>query len=105
VFIEDRKKDMISVSGFKVYPNEVEAVAAQHPKIFEAAAIGVPDERSGEAVVLYVVPKDKSVTAEEIIAFMRQSLTSYKVPHKVIFRDSLPKTNVGKILRRALREE
>jgi long-chain acyl-CoA synthetase len=104
VFIEDRKKDMIAVSGFKVYPNEVEAVAAQHPKVFEAAAVGVPDERSGEAVALYVVPKDKSLTAEELIAFMRQSLTSYKVPHKIVFRDSLPKTNVGKILRRALRE-
>ncbi len=104
VFIEDRKKDMISVSGFKVYPNEVEGVAAQHPKIFEAAAVGVPDEKTGEAVALYVVPKDKSVTPEEIIAFMRQSLTSYKVPHKIIFRDSLPKTNVGKILRRALRD-
>jgi long-chain acyl-CoA synthetase len=105
VYIEDRKKDMITVSGFKVYPNEVEAVAAHHPKIFEAAAVGVPDERSGEAVALYVVPKDKSVTAEEIIEFMRQSLTSYKVPHKIYFRDSLPKTNVGKILRRALRDE
>ena len=104
VFIEDRKKDMISVSGFKVYPNEVEGVAAQHPKIFEAAAVGVPDEKTGEAVALYVVPKDKSVTPEEIITFMRQSLTSYKVPHKIIFRDSLPKTNVGKILRRALRD-
>lgn len=104
VFIEDRKKDMITVSGFKVYPNEVEGVAAQHPKVFEAAAIGVPDERSGEAVALYVVPKDPSVTKEEIIAFMRKSLTSYKVPHQVHFRTSLPKTNVGKILRRALRE-
>jgi long-chain acyl-CoA synthetase len=104
VFIEDRKKDMITVSGFKVYPNEVEGVAAQHPKVFEAAAVGVPDERSGEAVALYVVAKDKSLTAEELIAFLRQSLTSYKVPHKIFFRDSLPKTNVGKILRRALRD-
>jgi long-chain acyl-CoA synthetase len=104
VFIEDRKKDMITVSGFKVYPNEVEGVAVQHPKVFEAAAIGVPDERSGEAVALYVVPKDPSVTKEEIITFMRKSLTSYKVPHQVHFRTSLPKTNVGKILRRALRE-
>jgi long-chain acyl-CoA synthetase len=104
VFIEDRKKDMISVSGFKVYPNELEGLAAQHPKVFEAAAIGVPDERSGEAVALYVVAKDKSLTEAEMIAFMRESLTSYKVPRHVYFRDSLPKTNVGKILRRALRE-
>jgi long-chain acyl-CoA synthetase len=104
VFLEDRKKDMISVSGFKVYPNEVEAVAAHHPKVFEAAAIGVPDERSGEVVALYVVAKDPGLTAEELIAFMRQSLTSYKVPRHVYFRSSLPKTNVGKILRRALRE-
>jgi long-chain acyl-CoA synthetase len=104
VFLEDRKKDMISVSGFKVYPNEVEAVAAQHPKVFEAAAIGVPDERSGEVVALYVVAKDPGLTAEELTGFMRQHLTSYKVPRQVHFRNSLPKTNVGKILRRALRE-
>jgi long-chain acyl-CoA synthetase len=104
VYIEDRKKDMITVSGFKVYPNEVEAVAAQHPKVFEAAAIGVPDERSGESVALYVVAKDKSLTEEELVKFMRESLTSYKVPRHVHFRESLPKTNVGKILRRALRD-
>ncbi|MET0292480.1 MAG: AMP-binding protein [Steroidobacteraceae bacterium] len=105
VFIEDRKKDMISVSGFKVYPNEIEGVAAQHPKVFEAAAIGEPDERSGEVVALYVVRKDPSLTEAELIEFMRQSLTSYKVPRHVHFRESLPKTNVGKILRRALRDE
>ena len=104
VFLEDRKKDMITVSGFKVYPNEVEAVAARHPKVFEAAAVGVPDERSGESVALYVVPKDKSVTEQEVLDFMRHSLTHYKVPRRVFFKDSLPKTNVGKILRRALRD-
>jgi long-chain acyl-CoA synthetase len=103
-YIEDRKKDMITVSGFKVYPNEVEAVAVRHPGVFEAAAVGQPDPHSGEIVTLYVVRRDPNVTAEEIIAFLRQSLTSYKVPRKVYFRDSLPKTNVGKILRRALRE-
>jgi len=104
VFLEDRKKDMISVSGFKVYPNEVEAVAARCPGVFEAAAIAEPDEHSGEIVALYVVKKDPSVTAEAITAFMRQSLTSYKVPRKIYFRTELPKTNVGKILRRALRD-
>jgi long-chain acyl-CoA synthetase len=103
-FLEDRKKDMITVSGFKVYPNEVEAVAARHPGVFEAAAIGEPDEHSGEVVALYVVKKDPAVTAEDIVTFMRQSLTSYKVPRKVHFRTELPKTNVGKILRRALRD-
>jgi len=103
-YIEDRKKDMISVSGLKVYPNEVEAVAMRHPGVFEAGAIGEPDAHSGEVVALYVVRRDPKVTAEEIIAFMRQSLTGYKVPRKVYFRDALPKTNVGKILRRALRD-
>jgi len=103
-YIEDRKKDMISVSGLKVYPNEVEAVAVRHPGVFEAGAIGEPDAHSGEVVALYVVRRDPKVTAEEIIAFMRQSLTGYKVPRKVYFRDALPKTNVGKILRRALRD-
>jgi long-chain acyl-CoA synthetase len=92
------------VSGFKVYPNEVEAVAARCPGVFEAAAIAEPDEHSGEIVALYVVKKDPSVTAEAITAFMRQSLTSYKVPRKIYFRTELPKTNVGKILRRALRD-
>ncbi|MEP7312402.1 MAG: AMP-binding protein, partial [Pseudomonadota bacterium] len=101
VFIEDRKKDMISVSGFKVYPNEVEAVAALHPGVFEAAAVAQPDEHSGETVALYVVLKDPTVTAEDLIAFMRKSLTSYKVPRHIYFRQELPKTNVGKILRRA----
>ena len=104
VFLEDRKKDMITVSGFKVYPNEVEAVAVRYPGVFEAAAVAEPDPHSGEVVALYVVKKDPAITAEGIIAFMRQSLTSYKVPRKVYFRTELPKTNVGKILRRALRE-
>jgi long-chain acyl-CoA synthetase len=104
VYIEDRKKDMITVSGFKVYPNEIEDVAARHPGVFEAAAIGVPDERSGEAVALYVVRKDPSLTEEELIAYMRKHVTSYKVPKYVHFREELPKTNVGKILRRALRD-
>jgi long-chain acyl-CoA synthetase len=105
VFLEDRKKDMITVSGFKVYPNEIEDVAAKHPGVFECAAIGVPDEKSGEVVALYVVRKDPGLTAEDLIAFMREHVTSYKVPRQVHFRDELPKTNVGKILRRALREK
>jgi long-chain acyl-CoA synthetase len=104
VYIEDRKKDMITVSGFKVYPNEIEDVAARHPGVFEAAAIGVPDERSGEVVALYVVRKDPSLTEEDLIAYMRKHVTSYKVPRQVHFRKELPKTNVGKILRRALRD-
>jgi len=102
--IVDRKKDMILVSGFNVYPNEVEAVVAMHPGVMEVAAIGVPDERSGEAVKIFVVRKDPALTAEALIAHCRDYLTGYKVPHHVEFRDELPKTNVGKILRRALRE-
>ncbi len=105
VYLEDRKKDMITVSGFKVYPNEVEDVAASHPGVFESAAIGQPDEKSGEVVALYVVRKDPNLTAEALVAHMRQHLTSYKVPRHVYFRNELPKTNVGKILRRALREQ
>jgi long-chain acyl-CoA synthetase len=105
VFIEDRKKDMILVSGFNVYPNEVEAVAAAHPGVLEAAAIAVPDEHSGEVVGLFVVRKDPALTDVELIEHCRQSLTGYKVPKHVYFRAELPKTNVGKILRRALREE
>jgi long-chain acyl-CoA synthetase len=105
VFIEDRKKDMITVSGFKVYPNEVEAVAAQIPGVFEAAAVAQPDERSGEAVALYVVRKDPQLSADQITAHLRQHLTSYKVPRHIYFRESLPKSNVGKILRRELRAD
>lgn len=104
VFLEDRKKDMITVSGFKVYPNEVEDVAAKHPGVFECAAVGQPDERSGEVVALYVVRKDPNLSAEILISFLREHLTSYKVPRHVYFRTELPKSNVGKILRRALRE-
>jgi long-chain acyl-CoA synthetase len=103
VYLEDRKKDMITVSGFKVYPNEVEEVATQLPGVFEAAAVAEPDERSGEIVALYVVRKDPSLTQEQIIAHLRKHLTSYKVPKHVYFRTDLPKSNVGKILRRELR--
>jgi long-chain acyl-CoA synthetase len=105
VYLEDRKKDMITVSGFKVYPNEIEDVAARHPGVFESAAIGQPDEKSGEVVALYVVRKDPALTAESLLAFMREHVTSYKVPRHVYFREELPKSNVGKILRRALREQ
>ncbi len=105
VFIEDRKKDMILVSGFNVYPNEVEGVAAEHPGVLEVAAVAQPDESSGEVVALFVVKKDPNLTAEALIAFCRTELTGYKVPKHVYFRSELPKTNVGKILRRALRDE
>jgi long-chain acyl-CoA synthetase len=99
----DRKKDMILVSGFNVYPNEVEAVAAMHPGVQEVAAVGVPHEKSGETVKVFVVRRDTALTADDLIAHCRQGLSAYKVPHQVEFRDELPKTNVGKILRRALR--
>ncbi len=105
VYIEDRKKDMILVSGFNVYPNEVEAVVAEHPGVLEVAAIAQPDECSGESVALFVVKKDPNLTAEALIEHARKSLTAYKVPKHVYFRHELPKTNVGKILRRALRDE
>ena len=104
VRIVDRKKDMILVSGFNVFPNEVEDVVASHPGVLEVAAVGVPDERAGEAVKVFIVRKDPSLTREMIIAHCRESLTAYKVPHLVEFRDELPKTNVGKILRRLLRD-
>jgi long-chain acyl-CoA synthetase len=105
VFIEDRKKDMILVSGFNVYPNEVESVAAEHPGVLEVAAVAQADAESGEVVAVFVAKKDPGLTAEALIAHCRLSLTGYKVPKHVYFRDSLPKTNVGKILRRALRDE
>jgi long-chain acyl-CoA synthetase len=105
VYIEDRKKDMILVSGFNVYPNEVESVAVTHPGVLEVAAVAQPDERAGEVVALFVVRKDPSLTAEDLINQCRKSLTGYKVPKHVYFRSELPKTNVGKILRRALRDE
>jgi long-chain acyl-CoA synthetase len=105
VYIEDRKKDMINVSGFNVYPNEVESVAVTHPGVLEAAAVAKNDERSGEAVALFVVRKDPKLTEEQIIEHCRGALTGYKVPRYIYFRSELPKTNVGKILRRALRDE
>jgi len=104
-FIEDRKKDMILVSGFNVYPNEVEGVVAQMPAVLEVAAVAQPDEKSGEVVALFVVKKDPALTAEEVVAFCKRELTGYKVPKAVYFRSELPKTNVGKILRRSLRDE
>ena len=104
VRIVDRKKDMILVSGFNVYPNEVEDVVASHPGVLEVAALGVPDEHSGEAVKIFVVRKDPKLTAEALIAHCREGLTGYKVPRFVEFRDELPKSNVGKILRRVLRD-
>jgi len=103
--IVDRKKDMILVSGFNVYPNEVEDVVAEHPKVFECAAVGHPDEKSGEIVRLFVVKKDDSLTEDELKAFCKDNLTGYKVPKSYIFKDELPKTNVGKILRKDLREQ
>ncbi|MGB7988127.1 MAG: long-chain-fatty-acid--CoA ligase [Candidatus Methylophosphatis roskildensis] len=105
VRIVDRKKDMILVSGFNVYPNEIEAVVAMHPAVLEVAAIGVPYEKSGEAVKVFIVRKDPSLTAEAVLAHCRENMTGYKVPRFVEFREELPKTNVGKILRRALRDE
>jgi long-chain acyl-CoA synthetase len=104
-FIEDRKKDMILVSGFNVYPNEIEEVAVSHPGVLEAAAVGRPDDKSGEVVVLYAVLKDPGLSEKDLIAYLRENLTGYKVPRQIIFRKELPKTNVGKILRRELRDE
>jgi long-chain acyl-CoA synthetase len=105
VTIVDRKKDMINVSGFNVYPNEIEDVAMGHPGVLEAGAVGVPDARTGEAVKLVVVRKDPALTEAALIAYCRQHLTGYKTPRQVEFRDTLPKTNIGKILRRELRGE
>ncbi len=102
--IVDRKKDMILVSGFNVFPNEIEEVIASHPKVLEVAAIGVPDEQSTEAVKVFIVKKDKSLTKEEVTEYCRENLTNYKRPKHIEFRDELPKTNIGKILRRALKE-
>jgi len=103
--IVDRKKDMILVSGFNVYPNEIEDVLAMHPKILEVAAIGVPDEKSTEAVKVFIVKKDKSLTEKEVREYCTEQFTGYKKPKHIVFREELPKTNVGKILRRALRDE
>jgi long-chain acyl-CoA synthetase len=102
-YIVDRKKDMILVSGFNVYPNEIEDVLAGMPGVREVAAVGVPDEKSGEAVKVVIVRSDPSLTAEQVRDYAREQLTGYKRPHHVEFRDELPKTNVGKILRRELR--
>lgn len=104
VKIVDRKKDMILVSGFNVYPSEIEEVVSQHPKVLEVAAIGVPDEKSGEVPKLFVVKKDPSLTTEEVLAFAKENLTGYKRPRYVEFMDELPKSNVGKILRKDLRK-
>ncbi len=105
VRIVDRKKDMILVSGFNVYPNEIEQVVAMHPGVLEVAAIGVNDEHSGEVPKVFIVKKDPSLTEEAVLAFCKEQLTGYKRPKYVEFRSELPKTNVGKILRRALRDE
>ena len=105
IYIEDRKKDMILVSGFNVYPNEVENVVVEMEGILEAAAIGIPNERSGEMVKIFAVRTDPNVTEQDVITYCKEELTGYKRPRTVEFRDDLPKTNVGKILRRALREE
>ena len=104
LFIEDRKKDVIVVSGFKVYPNEIEDVAMRQAGVREAAAIGVPDAQSGEAVKLFIVRKEPKLTAADVMAHARKSLTGYKVPRHVEFVSELPKSNVGKVLRRALKE-
>jgi len=105
VKIVDRKKDMIIVSGFNVFPNEIEDVVTTHPKVVECAAVGIADAKSGEAVKVYVVPTKEGVTANELKEFCRERLTAYKVPKHFEFRDELPKSNVGKILRRELRDE
>jgi long-chain acyl-CoA synthetase len=104
VKIVDRKKDMILVSGFNVFPNEVEAVVMNHPGVLECACVGIPDANSGEAVKLFVVKKDPALTADELMAFCKEQMTAYKKPKYIEFRMELPKTNVGKILRRELRD-
>lgn len=101
--IVDRKKDMIIVSGFKVFPNELEEIISKHPKVLEVAAIGIPDDKSGEAVKVFIVKKERSLNESEILDYCKQYLTNYKVPKFVEFRESLPKTNVGKVLRRELK--
>jgi long-chain acyl-CoA synthetase len=102
--IVDRLKDVIIVSGFNVYPNEVEEVLVEHPKVREAAVIGRPSEATGEEVVAVVVPREEGLTPDELRAFCRERLTGYKLPREIIFRDELPKTNVGKVLRRSLKD-
>ncbi len=104
VTITDRKKDMILVSGFNVYPNEIESVVATHPGVLECGAVGVPDAKSGEAVKVVIVKKDPELTKESVVAHCREHLTGYKLPRHVEFRDALPKTPIGKVLRRELRD-
>jgi long-chain acyl-CoA synthetase len=103
--IVDRKKDMILVSGFNVYPNEVEAVIAAHPGVADTAVVGVPDDECGEIVVAFVTKKDQGLTEDQVRQHCKQSLTNYKVPRIVVFKNDMPKTNVGKILRKDLRDE
>jgi long-chain acyl-CoA synthetase len=103
--IVDRKKDMIKVSGFNVFPNEIENVIAGHPKVLEVAAIGVPDAKSGEVIKVFIVKKEQSLSEAELKKFFHENFTNYKVPKHIEFRTELPKTNVGKILRRALKEQ
>src|SRR5690606_15258341 len=103
--IVDRKKDMINVSGFNVYPNEIEDTIAEHAKVLEVAAVGIKDKDDNEKVKVFVVKKDQSLSEDELIEFCRKNLTAYKVPKAVEFRDELPKSNVGKILRKILRDE
>jgi long-chain acyl-CoA synthetase len=103
VYIEDRKKDVIIVSGFNVYPSELENVASMHPGVMEAAAVGVPDPDSGEAVRMFVVRKDPALSEKDLMAYFREQLTGYKIPREIVFKHELPKTTVGKVLRRALR--
>jgi long-chain acyl-CoA synthetase len=103
--IVDRKKDMITVSGFKVFPNEVEEVAMSQGGLLECAVVGVPDQHSGEVPKLFAVKKDPNLTAADLRAFLASKLASYKIPRQIEFREELPKTNVGKILRRALRDD
>jgi long-chain acyl-CoA synthetase len=102
--IIDRKKEMINVSGFNVYPNEIEDVVASHAKVLEVGAIGIPDEKSGEAVKIFVVKRDPSLDENELIAYCKENLTAYKRPKSIEFRNELPKSNIGKILRRILKE-
>jgi long-chain acyl-CoA synthetase len=104
VKIVDRKKDMVLVSGFNVYPNEVEDVVASHPGVLECAVVGIPDNASGEAVVLFVAKRDPSLTEQQLRDFCAEQLTAYKRPKYIVFRQELPKTNVGKVLRRELRD-
>ena len=105
VTITDRKKDMILVSGFNVYPNEIEGVVQMHPGVLECASVGIPDEKSGEAVKVVIVKKDPNLTKEDVIEHCKKHLTGYKMPRVVEFRTELPKTPVGKILRRELRDK